>query len=142
MTEKELLRAIVERAQSLGWAVARFDKVPVKYPGQPLRWLTPVSADGKGWLDLTLLRERVIAAEIKARQDSADRKLPAAQQAWFDRWRIAGQTAVVWTPADWQDGTVDAELARVARRDPIVRDDDSPFREPAVEAHERGLFRL
>lgn len=121
MTEKELLGAIVSRAQGLGWSVARFPKVPVKFPGQPVRWMTPVQADGKGWLDLLMVRERVLAVEVKAREDSYDRHLPADQQAWFDRWRIAGARVFVWTPADWREGHVDEELATVLRRDPIVR---------------------
>lgn len=120
MTEKELLDAVVERARGLGWRVARFPKVPVKYPAQPVRWMTPVQADGKGWLDLLLVRERVLAVEIKAAEDSSDRRLPPAQQEWFDAWRIAGVRAFVWRPDDWRDGTVDRELADVIRRDPIV----------------------
>lgn len=126
MTEKELLGAVVERARATGWRVARFPKVPVKYDGQPVRWMTPVQADGKGWLDLLLLRERVLAIEIKARLDSYDRKLPPEQQAWFDAWRIAGVRAFVWVPANLDDGTIDAELSLVLRRDPIVRDVEHP----------------
>lgn len=136
MTEKELLGAIVERARGLGWRVARFPKVPVKYDRQPVRWMTPVEADGKGWLDLLLVRERVLAVEVKARQDSYDRVLPPEQQAWFDAWRIAGVRAFVWTPADWTDGTVDTELALVQRRDPVVRDpagEEAAATAPATE---------
>ena len=122
MKEKELLDAIVERARFCGWRVARFPAVPVKYPNQPVRWITPATADGKGWLDLLLLRERPLAIEVKARDDSYDRRLPPDQQAWFDAWRIAGVRAFVWRPEDLDNGTIDAELSLVLRRDPIVQD--------------------
>jgi hypothetical protein len=118
--EKELLDAIVERARFCGWRVARFPAVPVKYPGQPLRWMTPATADGKGWLDLLLLRERPLAIEIKAAADSSDRRLPIDQQAWLDAWRLAGVRAFVWRPEDLDNGVIDGELSLVLRRDPIV----------------------
>jgi hypothetical protein len=127
VTEKELLGAVVELARALGWRVARFPKVPVKYPAQPVRWMTPVEADGKGWLDLLLLRERPLAVEIKAREDSYDRRLPDAQQAWYDAWRVAGVRAFVWTPEDWRDGTVERELADVVRHRPPVVEEQSPL---------------
>lgn len=123
MTEKELRDAIVERARLAGWSATYFPKVPVKYDRQPVRWMTPVGGDGKGWLDMMFVRERVLAVEIKARKDSYDRKLPPEQQTWLDRWRIAGVRAFVWTPADLDDGTIDTELTTFIRRDPIVRPD-------------------
>lgn len=109
MDEKRLLGAIVARAQMLGWKVARFPKVPVAYPGQPVRWMTPVAADGKGWPDLVLVRDRIIAAEIKA-AETGGMVVSPEQRDWLRAFRIAGAEAVVWTPSDWRDGTVEQAL--------------------------------
>lgn len=123
MTEKDLRDSVIQAARAAGWAVMWVPKVPVKYPGQPLRWTTPVGADGKGWLDLFLLRERPLAVEIKAASGEKDRPSPD-QQRWIDRWHVAGVTAVVWRPDDWPDNVL-AELGRHERYRPAIREQDA-----------------
>lgn len=89
--------------------------VPVKYPGQPLVWKTPVYADGKGFPDLFMVRERPLAVEVKGDGDA----LSAEQERWLTAMRIAGVDAYVWSPRDWgPDGVIETELARRARREP------------------------
>jgi hypothetical protein len=125
VTEKALIDAIVKRARGLGWKVARFPKVPVKYPGQPLRWMTPVAADGKGWPDLLLVRERIVAAEIKA-AETGGKVVQPEQEDWLRAFRQAGAVARIWTPKDWREGHVDQELSsRVAWPEPTPGD---PYR--------------
>lgn len=121
MTEKELRDSIVEAARAAGWAVMFVPKVPVKYQGQPIRWMNPIGGDGKGWLDLFLLRERPLAIEVKARESGAGYHVTPEQQAWLDRWHVAGINAFVWTIRDWPE-VVLAELGRHERYRPPVRD--------------------
>jgi VRR-NUC domain len=112
---KELQKGVVDLGRTLGWTVAHFMSVPVKFPSQPLQWRTPVAADGKGFPDLILVRERVIAVEIKGDGDS----LKPEQEKWLTAFRIAGIEAFVWGPKDWgPDGVVETELKRRARRLP------------------------
>ena len=80
-------------------------------------WRTPVAADGKGFLDLTIAREadeyrtgRLIFAEVKIPPD----KLRPEQQAWFNLLQATRKCEVyVWTPDDFdkivqilQDGVI------------------------------------
>jgi len=120
VTERELRDAIIGAARAAGWAVHYTPKVPVKFPGQPVRWTTPIGGDGKGWLDLTMLRERILPVEIKARSQDAGYHVTAEQQQWIDRWAVVGVRAFIWTPRDWQDGTIDRELTRHDRQHRIV----------------------
>ena len=87
----------------LGWRV---------YHSRPARtnkgWRTPVSYDGRGFPDLLLVRDRVIAIEIKGDGD----KLTEEQQTWLDAFACAGVPAQVIRPDDWFNGTVDNLLMR------------------------------
>lgn len=121
MKEKEFRDHVVELARTLGWSVNWFPKVPVKYPGQALRWTTPVMGDGKGWLDLFMLRERPLAVELKATETGGVHVTPE-QQEWLSRWHTAGVDAFVWTPRMLgEGGQIETELKRRERyRPPIV----------------------
>ncbi len=98
MTGGELQAAIVEAARMLGWRVAHFRAARTAHG-----WRTPVAADGAGWPDLCLVRERIIFAEIKG---DGDRVRPD-QQAWLDTLAAAGAAVYVWRPQDWTGGLVD-----------------------------------
>lgn len=96
-----LQSAIVDCARLFGWTVAYFR------PAQTAKgWRTPVGADGKGWPDLCLVRDRVVFAELKVN----GRKLEPAQEAWRDRILHAGGEWHLWTENEWEDGTVDRVL--------------------------------
>lgn len=81
------------------------------FDGKRKRWVTGIAADGKGWVDLTLVRERVIFAELK----SGTGKLNPDQEAWLARLRAAGQEVYEWRDTDYDD------IVRILRRRDAVR---------------------
>ena len=81
MTEAQLQRAVVELARLLGWRVAHF-RVAQTSKG----WRTPVAADGAGWPDLFLVRDRPVAVELKTERG----KLRPDQAAWLRALLEAG----------------------------------------------------
>lgn len=93
LTEAELQAHVIDLARMLRWRVAHFRPAMTKHG-----WRTPVAADGKGFPDLVLVRDRVIFAELKSRTG----RVGADQQAWLDAARAAGAEAHVWRPADLQ----------------------------------------
>ena len=101
MKESELQAAIVEAAHVFSWRVAHFRPARTKHG-----WATPVSADGAGWPDLVLVRDRLICAEVKG--DGG--RLRPEQRAWLDAFYAAGVEAYVWTPKEWQSGDVESIL--------------------------------
>lgn len=103
MLERELSANIVDLAHLFGWQVAYFR------PAQTNKgWRTPVGADGKGWPDLTLVRERVIFAELKVGYG----KLSPEQTEWGSRLLLAGAEWYEWRVAHWADGTIESILRR------------------------------
>jgi len=97
---RELQKGIIELARRAGWKVAHTPPVSTERG-----WRTAVAADGKGFPDLLLVRERIIVAEIKG----TDRLSPE-QRAWLDAFRMAGVPAYVWTPKEWASGAVERIL--------------------------------
>lgn len=97
----KLQTEIIKLAQSKGWHVAHFKAVTTTWGT-----VTPVSADGKGFPDLILVRDRLIAAEIKGAGESV-RTEQKAWQAWLT---TAGVSAYVWRPKHWFDGEIDEVL--------------------------------
>lgn len=94
LTEREFTSAVIELARLFGWRVAHFR------PAQTARgWRTPVQGDGIGFPDLTLVRERLILAELKTKRG----KLSEKQTEWLDALRAAGVECHVWRPADWDE---------------------------------------
>lgn len=91
-------------ARTLGWRVAHF------YPLLTHRgtWKTPVAADGKGFPDLLLVRDRVVAIEVKGDGD----RLRPEQKEWLSAFALAGVDALVVTPKMWEAGEVEEVLAR------------------------------
>ena len=91
MSEAELQNNVIDLAHILGWKIVHFR------PAMTLRgWRTPVSADGKGFKDLVLVRERVIWAECKTERGV----ITSEQQNWHS-WLIAAkQEAYIWRPKD------------------------------------------
>ncbi len=92
ITEREFQRQVTDAAELFGWSwVAWRPAMTAK------GWRTPVSGPlGKGWPDLTLVRDdRLIFAELK----SQDGRLTPAQRDVLD---LLGHTAEVhvWRPSD------------------------------------------
>lgn len=104
---KELQKAIVGEARRLRWRVAHFYPRPVTQQGRT-RFVTPASADGKGWPDLFLVRDRGLAIEVKGDGD----RLTPDQRDWIAAFRMAGIEAIVATPLMWQAGAVTEILER------------------------------
>lgn len=114
MSERELQSHIIEYAKLHGWRVAHFrtsrQTCRACYGNESVRqlckackgtgqtWRTPVEADGKGFPDLILVRERVVWIETK----SEDGRLSAEQEEWLKALRSAGQEAHVMRPSDWE----------------------------------------
>lgn len=92
-TEAEFSKRVIKLAHDYGWTVARFHRLPTAHGNRDTpQWRTPVGADGKGFPDLTLVRERLIFAELKL----APGKPNVDQQRWLDKLSSAGCEAYCW----------------------------------------------
>jgi hypothetical protein len=102
LLEGEWMRQVTDLADVLGWTWAHFRPAKTAHG-----WRTPVSGTiGKGWPDLTLVRERdhrIVFAELKREGKHPD----PDQQVVLDRLRAAGLEVHVWRPSDF------AEVQRV-----------------------------
>lgn len=102
LTEAEFTAQVLELASVLGWRAAHF---------RPARtaqgWRTPVAGDGRGFPDLILVRDRVVAAELKVGRNCTTPE----QDAWLEAFRGAGVPSYTWRPEDW-----DAIQATLSRR--------------------------
>ena len=105
---RTLQKSIVAEARKRGWRCAHFMAVQTKSRG----WTVPVAADGKGFPDLFLVRDRPVAIEVKGDGDS----LRPEQREWLDAMRLAGVEAHVIGPREWADGTL---LEILTRRGPM-----------------------
>lgn len=86
---------VVAEAQLRGWKCLLVRPVRIERSGQ-IRYETPFGADGKGWPDMTLVREVTLYRECK----SATGRLRPEQEEWRDALIAAGQSWAIWTPAD------------------------------------------
>lgn len=86
------MRTVIDLAHLRGWRVAHFR------PAQNSRgqWRTPVAADGAGFPDLVLVRDRLIFAELKTTVG----RLSPEQVKWRDALIDAGQDWYCWRPDD------------------------------------------
>lgn len=91
-TEEEFQGAVIGLARATGWMVAHFR------PAKTDRgWRTPVAADGAGFPDLVLVRERVLYRELK----SMTGRVRPEQRGWMACLQAAGADAAIWRPSDW-----------------------------------------
>jgi hypothetical protein len=62
ISERDWQRQVTDAAELFGWTWVHFRPARTEHG-----WRTPVSGPlGKGWPDLTLIRERVVYVELKA----------------------------------------------------------------------------
>jgi len=120
---RPLQKGIIDMARRLGWRVAHFPPVPTERG-----WRTPVAADGKGFPDLLMVRDRLIVAEVKGDTD----RLRREQQTWLDSFRLAGVAAHVWTPEQWLSGEIESILR--ARSQEPFRPTDADYISAALRA--------
>jgi hypothetical protein len=104
-TEEEFQDRVIELAHVHGWRVAHFRPVRIQRANGTVYYETPVAADGAGWPDCCLVRERVIWAELK-RQNGA---LQPNQREWREALLGAGAEWYCWRPSDLD------EIERVLR---------------------------
>lgn len=93
LLEADFLKQVLQMAKLCRWRSAHFRPAQTKSGA----WVTAVQGEGKGFVDLVLVRERVIWAELK----SDDGKLSDEQQLWIDELHKAKQEVYVWRPKDW-----------------------------------------
>lgn len=98
-TEAQFQKAIIDLAHLTGWMVSHFRGVRTQRKSGSVYYQTPVAADGKGFPDLVLVRERVIFAEIKVGYN----KPSPEQTMWLELLAKAGQEVYVWTPKEWDE---------------------------------------
>ena len=106
ITEEQLQNATIQTAHSLGWIVAHFR------PALTQRgWRTPVQADGKGFPDLVLVRDRVIFVELKRESGKPTRD----QRVWMEKLEAAGAEVYLWKPSHLRSGEIEETLRRNGR---------------------------
>lgn len=104
--EAGLQEDVIALARTLGWLVAHFRPVRIQRANGGVYYETPVGADGQGWPDLVLVRDRVLYVELKRENGT----LEPAQRVWRDRIKEAGATWLLWRPRDWESGAIQREL--------------------------------
>jgi hypothetical protein len=88
-----------------GWHCAHFRAVRVQRADGSFYFETPVAADGKGFPDWVLVRERVIFAELK----KVSGRFSFQQREWASWLVIAKAEVYGWSPNNWE------EIERVLR---------------------------
>ncbi len=92
LLETEFQQEVIEYAQGNGFIVAHFRPARILRDGIEV-WVTPVAADGKGFMDLVFARSgTMIAAELKVYPNK-----PTEEQ---EKW-IRESGAYLWYPEDW-----------------------------------------
>jgi hypothetical protein len=90
---------VIAEARLRGWACAHFRCVRVTRRNGETYYETPVAADGKGWPDLCLVRDRILFRELKTGKAT----LEPDQELWRDRIIRAGGDWALWHPRDAED---------------------------------------
>jgi len=93
LLERHFQQQVIHLAHLCGWRVAHFR------PAQNARgdWRTAVAADGRGFPDLVLARDRIIFAELK----TATGRLSPHQKAWRLALTTSGAEYHLWRPEDF-----------------------------------------
>lgn len=98
-------QTVIDTAHMFGWRVMHIRPV---FDGRRKRWVTGIAADGKGWPDLTLVRERIVCAELK----SGTGTTTSHQREWLADLARAGVECYVWRDTDYE-----AVVATLRRRE-------------------------
>jgi hypothetical protein len=120
MSEAQLFDCVIQTSHLFGWKVAHFRAARTANG-----WRTPVSADGAGFPDCVLVRERIVVAELKSQRG----RTSDAQKDWLAVFSNANIETYVWRPENWTSG----EIEQVLRR----RSPDQSRITPLEEAHDR-----
>lgn len=109
LKEKELQKAVVDHAHRMGWRVAHFRTSRTQSGG----WATAVSADGKGFPDLVLVRAgRLLFIELKRKGG----RLSEEQRKWLTALEVVSMHNAlvemeIWDPSDWDSNHIADVLA-------------------------------
>lgn len=97
LTEAKFQEQVIDLAQLFGWRCAHFRPARVMRGGKEV-YETPVSADGRGFPDLLMVRRhRLVVAELK----SATGVVSPDQEAWLSAFDgVTHVTTGLWRPAD------------------------------------------
>lgn len=96
ISEADLQISIIHLARVLGYRVAHF-RPAMKADGS---WVTPVTADGKGFPDLVLVhkeKKRVLFIETKSEKG----KCSPEQEEWLDILAGCAETYLI-RPSEWE----------------------------------------
>lgn len=99
--EEIFQQRVLDLAELNGWLRAHFRNVRIQRADGGVYWELPVAADGKGFLDLVLVRERVIWAECKVGRN----QLTPEQRVWYEALKAAGQEVYIWYPKHFDEIT-------------------------------------
>lgn len=99
LSEAAFQDQVISVAHGYGWKVAHFRKVCVYRRDRSIYWETPVAADGKGFLDLELVKPpRVLKVELKV----GDNTTTPEQEDWIALYAgCPGVECHVWWPVHW-----------------------------------------
>lgn len=98
-SEREFQKRLIAFARSRGWSmIAHFRPARVTRRGKET-YETPIAEDGKGFVDLILLRERMVTIEAKVRKN----KRSPDQLKWAAALQRAGVEYYCWFPRDFKD---------------------------------------
>lgn len=94
ITHEEFDHLFYQVAHGFGWRAAHFR------PAQTSKgYRTPVSGDGKGFLDWLCVRDRLVVIELKTKKD----KLRPDQEEWKAAWEAIKAEVHVFWPKDWEE---------------------------------------
>lgn len=99
--EAEFQQDIVTLAQFFGWRVLWVRPVRIQRKDGSFYYETPVAANGKGWFDLFMVKERGNPRILHVECKTDTGILEPDQIAWQQAVNAAGGAAVVWRPGDW-----------------------------------------
>lgn len=91
-------RCVIDLARVCGWRIAHFRPAKVIRNGVE-KYETPIAEDGKGFLDLELVRERLVKAELKF----GSNKPTTEQLEWIRAYGEAGVECYIWYPSYWRE---------------------------------------
>ncbi len=94
VSEEQFMKQIIELAHYCGWRIAHF-RPSLSQSG---KWHTAVQADGKGFPDLVMVRDKVIFAEVKSDKG----KLSVDQKEWLVNLGRVAET-YIWKPENWNE---------------------------------------
>lgn len=98
-SEKEFQKRLIDFARSRSWGpIAHFRPARVLRRGKNT-YETPIGEDGKGFVDLVMLRERLVVIEAKVKKN----KRSPEQLAWAEALQRAGVEYYCFYPRDFKE---------------------------------------